>query len=95
MPKPKVKGSVRFQDGLPRFPKVKEQPVNETEKRIQPHKALEMVKPHVPAAKLSMAGYVDLETQARRKVEQKAEADKYQERLKEKQKEDQALAKKL
>ena len=42
-----------------------------------------------------MAGYVDLETQAQRKAAQKAEADKYQGQLKDKQKEDQALAKKL
>ena len=95
IPKPKVKGSVRFQENPPRFPKAKENPPNETEQRIQTHKALDKLKPHAPAVVLSKAGYVDLETQAKRKAAQKAEADKYQEQLKEKQKADQALAKKL
>ena len=95
VPKPKVKGSVRFQEGPPRFPKSKEQPVNETEQRIQAHKVLDHLKPHTPAVVLSKTGYVDLETQAKRKAAQIAEKDKYQEQLKEKQKADQALAKKL
>lgn len=68
MPKPKVKGSVRFQEGPPRFPKTKEQPANETEQRIQAHKAFDHLKPKTPAVVLSKTGYVDLETEKKRKA---------------------------